>query len=71
MCAGNKARQTLISLIEQLHAVEMLEYHDKNWLHHDPKVRSEMKRDIHIRILYLLTNSTLDVDNIKKGEPKQ
>ena len=41
-----KELQQVADELEALNAVELLEYHDKNWLALDPKRRNENKREV-------------------------
>lgn len=40
-----KKLQLLKAEIEKIYAVELLEYHDRNLLSGDPKIRSEVRQD--------------------------
>ena len=39
-------KQKVIGILEELHAVMMLEYHNMNWLALDNKRRNEEKREL-------------------------
>lgn len=57
----------LVGLVRQLHAVEVLEYEDKNWLHHgtNPKVQSEQKQELICRILGAARDQQSELQRLK------
>jgi hypothetical protein len=57
----SETRQNLIDEIMQLKSVELLEYHDSNWLRGSFKTRSEDKIEAYDRVLEILKKYRLDV----------
>ena len=55
-------REKLLNLIEQLMAVEFLEYHDSNWLMPNTAARTKDKLDTFAAIVHILKTYELDTE---------